>query len=54
VPAVTAELLRRETALIGWKRKAQGTMVLADGSAIPAGRQILTLIGVAGSDVGVA
>lgn len=50
VPAIVSELLRRETALVGWKRKASGKVALADGSVIPAGRQILALIGAANRD----
>lgn len=50
LPALTSELLRRETALVGWKRKASSRVVLGDGSAIEAGRQILALIGAANCD----
>ena len=50
VPAVVSELLRRETALVGWKRKAKSKVVLADGSCVPAGRQILVLVGAANRD----
>lgn len=50
VPALASELLRRETALVGWKRKARSEVVLADGSVIPAGGQILALIGAANCD----
>jgi cytochrome P450 len=53
LPGLTSEMLRRETALTGWKRKAHGQVVLADGSVIPAGRQILALIGAANCDPGV-
>lgn len=50
LPGLTSEMLRLETALVGWKRKAREQVVLADGSAIPAGRQVLTLIGAANCD----
>lgn len=50
LPGLTSELLRRETALVGWKRKAREQVVLSDGSVIPAGRQILALIGAANCD----
>jgi len=53
VPGLTSEMLRRETALVGWKRKARQPVVLHDGSVIPAGRQILALIGAANCDPGV-
>jgi cytochrome P450 len=50
VPLYTVALLRWETSLIGWKRKARSDVVLADGSVIPAGRQIVALIGAANRD----
>ncbi len=44
------ELIRLETGLVGWKRQTVGEVTLADGSTIPAGRQILALLGVANRD----
>ena len=44
------ELIRLETGLIGWKRFAEHNVTLADGSVIPAGRQIITLLGAANRD----
>lgn len=44
------ELVRLETGLIGWKRFAEQNVTLADGAMIPAGRQIVTLLGAANRD----
>ncbi len=44
------ELVRLETGLIGWKRYAEKSVKLADGSIIPAGHQIINLLGAANRD----
>ncbi|MFB9902456.1 cytochrome P450 [Allokutzneria oryzae] len=48
-PVLTNELMRLETGLIGWKRKARH-VVDAGGSTIPAGGQILLMMGAANRD----
>jgi cytochrome P450 len=47
---IAPELIRLETGLIGWKRFAEKSVKLADGSIIPAGHQIVTLLGAANRD----
>lgn len=47
---LTPELIRLETGLIGWKRFAEKSVRLGDGSIIPAGHQIVTLLGAANRD----
>ncbi|SDN60101.1 cytochrome P450 [Allokutzneria albata] len=49
VPALTTELMRIETGLIGWKRKAKNAVRLGE-SEIPAGGQILVMLGAANRD----
>lgn len=44
------ELVRLETGLVGWKRRAAVNVQLANGQIIPAGSQILALIGAANRD----
>lgn len=44
------ELVRLETGLIGWKRFAEKDVTLDDGSRIPGGHQIITLLGAANRD----
>lgn len=44
------ELVRLETGLVGWKRYAEKDVKLADGSHIPGGHQIVTLLGAANRD----
>lgn len=44
------ELVRLETGLVGWKRRAAADVRLANGQVIPAGSQIGVLIGAANRD----
>lgn len=49
VPTLTTELMRVETGLTGWKRKAKNSIRLGN-SEIPAGGQILAMLGAANRD----
>ncbi|WP_168200661.1 cytochrome P450 [Allokutzneria sp. NRRL B-24872] len=49
VPTLSNELMRVETGLTGWKRKAKDAVRLGD-SEIPAGGQILVMLGAANRD----
>jgi cytochrome P450 len=50
VQKLVPELVRLETGLVGWKRKAVQDVYLASGGVIPAGSQIVALIGAANRD----
>ncbi|HZM84892.1 MAG TPA: cytochrome P450 [Candidatus Limnocylindrales bacterium] len=50
LPDLVTELIRVETGLIGWKRLAAKDVRLSDGTLIPAGSQMLLMLGAANRD----
>jgi cytochrome P450 len=50
MPDLVNELIRLETGLIGWKRFADREVRLSDESVVPAGRQMLLMLGAANRD----